>query len=177
MRRLCSDDKINNMVRFLVEQAPPGIVVEVGVYQGGSLARLAETGRCCIGFDTFEGLPEGMFNRELDTHHPGDFNDTSLEAVLLALTPFRSVALIKGIFPHCCKDLPQPCALAHLDCDLYESVIQSLHFLHHRMVPGGRIYLDDAFCPSTKGATMAMCEFAHYSGLVPIWENGAYFQF
>ena len=60
---------------------------ECGVYKGGTAAILAEilarkapkSGRRLNLFDTFEGMPETDPSRDL--HKPGDFADTSIDAV------------------------------------------------------------------------------------------------
>src|SRR5688572_6758315 len=86
----------------LAKQAPAGgHFAEVGVYKGGSLKHLALSfpGHPMLGFDTFEGLPQEQWTAA-EVHKPGEFADTSFEAVSEFLKDCsHHVRLIKGIFP------------------------------------------------------------------------------
>lgn len=121
--------------------APPGDIVEVGVYQGGSAAVLGrvalEQGRRLFLFDTFTGIP---YRDDVDHHNVGDFDDTSAEAVQAAVPHARIRA---GLFPDTLTDEVGPIALAHIDCDQYRSVRACCEELGPRMVPGGVMVFDD----------------------------------
>ncbi len=165
------------MSRFL-SQAPPGIVVEVGVWKGGSLKWLSQhhPDRMFYGFDTFQGMPSPA---EVDNFHKrGDFSDTSLEDVQRSLSDVNNVILAKGLFPESDITSDQPIALVHCDVDLYESTIKTMRHLWPRVVSGGRIYCDDAFAPTCEGATLAVCEFAveHRRTLKQDIGNHAFFE-
>jgi hypothetical protein len=126
----------------LVEKArstPPGCIVEVGVYQGGSARELATLGRRLYLYDTFTGIP---CRDDHDSHQIGDFSDTSFERVQ-ALIP--SATLVPGIFPDVAVTMP-PVSFAHLDCDQYRSVLESAKFLIPLMVKGGVMWFDDSPC-------------------------------
>lgn len=122
---------------------PPGCFVEVGVYKGGTgwfLAQLCrDQHRALYLYDTFTGIP---YEDAVDSHHIGDFADTSFETVR-ALIP-RAVT-VQGIFPASAVPMPS-IAFVHLDCDQYRSVKASAEFLIPRMVPGGVIWIDDSPC-------------------------------
>jgi O-methyltransferase len=134
--------------------APPGDIVEVGVYQGGSAARLAEVaceqGRRLFLFDTFTGMP---FAGEHDHHPVGDFADTSAEAVREAI-PWAEV--VEGVFPGTLHEGVGPIAFAHIDCDQYESVRACCEALGPLMVSGGIMAFDDY--DALAGARMAVDE-------------------
>ena len=121
--------------------APQGNFVEVGVYKGGTafhLTNLAqEQNRKIYLYDTFEGIP---FSGELDHHKVGDFDDADYETVKDAL-PYATV--VKGIFPESAVEM-KDIAFVHLDCDQYQSVIDSIAYLKPKMVKGGIIWFDDA---------------------------------
>ncbi|MGH7605410.1 MAG: TylF/MycF/NovP-related O-methyltransferase [Gemmatimonadaceae bacterium] len=122
--------------------APPGDLVEVGVYKGGSATRLAEVAReqnrMLFLFDTFTGIPTA--DPEVDHHKIGDFGDTTLEAVRSAIPE----AIFKpGIFPETLTDDVGPIALAHIDCDQYASVKACCAAIAPRMVSGGVMVFDD----------------------------------
>lgn len=122
---------------------PAGCFVEVGVYKGGTswfLNQLAlDQDRALYLYDTFTGIP---YKGPDDSHSVGDFADTSFEEVC-ELIP--EAFTVKGIFPASAIDMP-PVAFAHLDCDQYQSVKESLDYLLPRMVPKGVIWFDDSPC-------------------------------
>jgi O-methyltransferase len=119
-----------------------GVVVELGVYQGGALKAMAEAvpEKICFGFDTFTGQPEASW-REDDYHLPGEFADTSLEAVR-AVMP-SNVALVPGWFPESAAGFDLPIAFAHVDFDLQKSTEDAIAWLEPRMVKGGIVVFDD----------------------------------
>jgi O-methyltransferase len=138
-----------NILHELLETAraaPPGDFVEVGVYQGGSAAYLAEaareSGRRLFLFDTFAGIPHAN-PEQGDAHKVGDFCDTSPDAVRAAIPE----AIIRvGVFPDTLTDDVGPIALAHIDCDQFQSVRDCCIELAPRMVAGGVMIFDDYDC-------------------------------
>lgn len=122
--------------------APPGDLVEVGVYKGGSAAVLGkvarEQGRRLFLFDTFTGIP--FRDDGVDHHNVGDFDDTSAEAVQAAVP---NAHIREGLFPDTLTDEVGPIALAHIDCDQYRSVRACCQELAPRMVRGGVMVFDD----------------------------------
>jgi predicted O-methyltransferase YrrM len=141
----------------LAKNCPPGCVVELGVYQGGSawaLAVIAKAqGRPLYLYDTFEGIPS---KAEDDAHNIGDFADTSYEQVC-ASVPYATV--VKGVFPESLIKMP-PIAFAHIDADQYQSVKDAIEVLGPMMVSGGIMVFDDVNL--LDGATRAFKE----SGLI-----------
>jgi O-methyltransferase len=131
---------INSLVQ-LASTAPEGNFVEVGVYQGGTawhLTQLAQKqNRKIYLYDTFSGIP---FKGDLDYHNVGDFSDTSFEKVRDAL-PYATV--VEGLFPDSAVEM-EKIAFVHLDCDQYQSVIDSWNFLKDKLVPGAIVWFDDA---------------------------------
>lgn len=126
----------------LVEKArstPPGCIVEVGVYQGGSALALSKLGRTLYLYDTFTGIP---YRCEHDSHRIGDFSDTSASQVQ-ELIP--TAVIVAGIFPDVAVTMP-PVSFAHLDCDQYRSVLESARYLAPLMVKGGVMWFDDSPC-------------------------------
>lgn len=152
----CIDDLITP-----AKTAPSGAFVEVGVYQGGTAWHLTELckeqNRPIFLYDTFEGIP---YTSDMDYHKVGDFNDTDYETVKNAL-PYATV--VKGLFPASAVEMP-PIAFLHLDCDQYQSVVDSIAYLKDNLVPGCIIWFDDAAPGQTvqkgsvNGAHWAMLE-------------------
>lgn len=130
-----------------------GVGVELGVYQGGSLAAMAREApdRQFYGFDTFEGLPAESWSKD-EIHRPGEFADTRFESVRRRMP--GNVTLIRGLFPQCAIDTGQ-IAVAHVDFDFYESTRAAIEWLLPRMAARGAIVFDDyewRNCPGVKRA-------------------------
>lgn len=147
---------IEELVR-VASTTPQGCIVEVGVYKGGTgwhLSKLAQKQqRQIFLFDTFTGIP---YKTVFDPCEVGKFNETSFEEVQRTI-PYAKV--VQGIFPQSVEekeiDLP-PVAFVHLDCDQYQSIIESAKFLSPLMVSGGIMWFDDYGC--LEGANMAVEE-------------------
>jgi len=169
---LIPEDKAQAMLDF-ARTAPDGAIVEVGVFMGGSLRWLARSGRQCYGYDTFAGMPF-LCKPEIDDHHGGDFPVERRE-VIKSMADLPNVMLIPGVYPGSDYICPQPVALAHVDVDLYESTLSALRHLWPLMAKGGRIYMDDVFTETCRGATMAMCEFAVDCKTVPHYRLPTFF--
>ena len=132
---------------------------ECGVYKGGT-AMLLQTVLARSGkpptlrlFDTFEGLPEVDPGR--DFHRRGEFADTS-EAAVAARVTGDFVRIHAGRIPATFAGL-EDCriAFAHVDVDLYESVLHCCRFIYPRLSAGGVMVFDDyglRFCPGARKA-------------------------
>ena len=150
--------KLQNLAHWLT-QAPPGPVVEVGVFEGGSLIYLASRfpERQFFGFDTFEGCPDP---HQLDNHHKaGDFK-SDFESVQRACSHLKNVTLVKGRYPESGESTPNGIVLAHIDCDMYESTKGAVEKVAPLMAEKSRIYCDDCFVDTCYGATIAFQEAA-----------------
>ena len=152
---------------LLVEQAKncdtagiEGAVVEVGVYEGGSLARIAGAmpTRKIYGIDTFEGMPAPC---GYDLHKEGDFNDVNFPKIKKWFgINAPNVTLIKGLFPDMANKLPDgKFCFAHIDCDIYTSVKNCCEYFYPRMAKGGIMIFDDYGFPTTPGAKIAVDEY------------------
>ena len=133
----------------------PGDILEVGVYKGGSLFRIAQhiqenhyqefSHRHLIGIDTFEGHP--YINKEKDPphHYKGRFNDTSYETVCRFFSSFTFVKIFKGECLDIFDTLPenQRFCLVNLDADIYDSYVRSIEYVYPRLSPGGIIICDE----------------------------------
>lgn len=176
-RPVTQGTRLENMATFL-RRAPAGPVVEVGVFEGGSLAWLAQKfpQRSFIGYDTFEGMPDAC---QFDNFHRGGDFMASYDQVRQTLIRFENVQIVKGKYPEADTILPDGIALAHVDVDIYQSTLRAFEHLRERMAPGGRVYCDDAFQPTCDGATLAVCEFAaKYQRVARLDAFGhVYFQF
>jgi cephalosporin hydroxylase len=143
-------DAVQDLIYYAV-RTPPGVLVEVGVYRGGSAFCLAQLGRPLFLYDTFEGLP---YQGAQDGNPTGRFADTSVEEVQ-ALVP--DATIIKGLFPDSLVPMP-PVSFVHCDVDQYQSTRAVLERLPPLMVPGGIILVDDYGVADCEGATQAVQE-------------------
>ena len=131
-----------------------GVSAEAGVYRGGSAFILhhAAPEKPLYLFDSFQGLPAPLPFEE-EQLRKGDFSAT-LEDVR-ALLP--SAILIKGWFHDTLNEYAHlRFSFVHLDCDLYQSLKETLAFFYPRLSPGGVILCDDYAFPSTPGARLAI---------------------
>jgi O-methyltransferase len=152
-----------------------GDVWECGVYKGGTarmLARLiadaAPGGATQLHlFDTFTGMPET--DRARDVHVPGDFGDTSAAAVRERVAHADRVVLHPGLIPDTFAGLAaRPVALAHVDVDIYQAVLDCCRFILPRLAVGGAMVFDDYGFPSCPGARQAVDEFFAGTPFVPL---------
>jgi O-methyltransferase len=153
----------------------PGVMVEVGVYRGGStkLLCLANQGRETFAFDTFAGLPPPS---EADTQwgfpwfkqrqYTADFL-----AVREALTAFSNLHLVAGTFPQSGNVLQdREITFAHVDVDLYRGTLDTLTFLWPSMTQRGIILIHDSHA---QGVKRAVDEFLELCPEADVFYGGA----
>ena len=164
-RTLVTPDRCH-VLYTLVRQAAnvPGDVWECGVYKGGTagmfaaiLNQYARDKKLHL-FDTFEGMPETDASK--DWHKSGDFSDTSLETVSKHVGFGGICVYHKGFIPDTFRGLENSkIAFAHIDVDIYKSILDCLAFMWPRMAAGGFVVFDDYGFPSCPGARLAVDEF------------------
>lgn len=123
------DDPLDTLRHVLALQ-PRGVALEFGVATGTTLTLIAQH-MPATGFDSFQGLPEDWragFRR-------GRF----------ACTPPNHPDLIVGLFAHTLPTYPVPpdVGLVHIDCDLYSSTAEVLHWIGPHLTPGCYIVFDE----------------------------------
>lgn len=119
-----------------------GDVVECGVYRGGTAAMMARmitesgTGKKLYLFDTFGGMPKTDAVR--DWHKEGDFSDNSLAEVEAFVGMPETAVFRKGLIPDTFVGLETlQIAFAHIDVDIYRSILDSIAFIWPRLASGG----------------------------------------
>lgn len=162
LETLLDTARICNLIQYSARcQNIDGLMVEVGLFRGGSLDILAyfNPKNEFIGFDSFEGLPD---TTEYDLHNAGDFGGVD-HVLLSGYFKFvrRNVRIIKGFVPKTFKffNKHQKFSFVHVDCDLYKSILDCLDYFVPRMNEGGIIILDDFGFDSTPGCAVAVKEF------------------
>lgn len=164
-RTLVSVDRCYVLYTLLKQSlALEGDVVECGVYRGGTAAMMArvigESGlaKKLYLFDTFGGMPETDAAR--DWHQEGDFSDTSLDEVKAFVNAPGIAEFRQGFIPETFAGLDAlKIAFAHIDVDIYRSIINSVEFIWPRLASGGFIVFDDYGFDTCPGARQAVDDF------------------
>lgn len=155
----------------------PGVLAEVGVFQGGSAKILcAAKGESPLYlFDTFEGMPR--VNAAVDARWAkGDFRETGYEDVVAYLAAFPNVHCYKGIFPDSAigqEPEKQRYRFVHLDVDIHESTHRALQFFYPRLVSGGMIVSHDYSALPAPGVKKAFDDFFRdkKETIIPLWDS------
>lgn len=148
--RLLTEDVIDRKI--------PGDFIETGIWRGGAcimmravLKAWGDTTRTVWCADSFEGLPKP------DGTYPWDWKDNlysfdelriSLEEVKANFSKYHlldeQVKFLKGWFKDTLPTAPvEKLAILRLDGDMYQSTIEALESLYHKLSPGGFVIVDD----------------------------------
>ncbi len=150
-----------------------GEIWECGVYKGGTamllekaLIRAGDSKTILRLFDTFAGMPNT--DPEKDWHKQGDFADTSIQSVKDRIKG-ANVAFHQGYIPETFAGLEESViAFAHVDVDIYKSIIDCCEFIFPRLLSGGIILFDDYGRPTCAGARKAVDDFFRDRAEIPI---------
>jgi Macrocin-O-methyltransferase (TylF) len=136
-----------------------GLVLEFGVASGATINHLAGTPalreRRIFGFDSFRGLPSAWANYPL-----GHF--ACAPPAVPANVELR-VGLFAETLPPFLAEHAGPCALVHIDCDLYSSTRTVLDALTPRIVAGTVVALDEYWIV-VEEEQRAFCEWLAATG-------------
>jgi len=146
----------------------PGDFIETGAWRGGACifmrAILKVYGiedRIVWVADSFEGLPrpdEEKYPKDRgDGHHTISYLAVSLEEVQKNFRNYGllddQVRFLKGWFKDTLPGAPiGQLAVLRLDGDMYESTLDALRALYHKLSPGGYLIVDDFFLESCRAA-------------------------
>lgn len=151
---------IQTLAEIVIRDKIPGDFIETGVWRGGAtifmraiLKAYNITDKTVYVADSFEGLPKP--NPELypadidDIHHTHPQLSVSLEQVQENFKKYDllddQVQFLKGWFKDTLPSAPiEKLSLLRCDGDMYESTMDTLNALYHKLVPGGFIIFDDA---------------------------------
>jgi O-methyltransferase len=150
---------IQECVESVLRDEVPGDLLEAGVWRGGAVilmrAVLKAHGaldRTVWAADSFRGLPPpdaSSFTQDLAVDLSGfDELAVSVEQVKSNFSRYGllddQVAFLEGWFKDTLPDAPiERLAVLRLDGDYYESTIQVLESLYHKVSPGGFVIVDD----------------------------------
>jgi O-methyltransferase len=146
---------IYHMVSQVIAYNVEGDLVEVGCNEGQSsvlfkkVLQSHRSNKRLHVYDSFEGLPS-VQTADGDTYRKGDLATT--EDVLLnnfRLHDLEPPIIHKGWFENTLPNgLPQKICFAHLDGDLYESILVSLKYVYPRLSKGAICLIDDYCDPN-----------------------------
>jgi hypothetical protein len=150
------------ILKFFAARLAPGHIVEYGSYRGGSalfMAALAARllpGTRVFALDTYDGMPPT--DSAIDAHRRGDFADAGLDALVAraGALGLGNIAFIRGTFAETASEMLREAGavrLAHIDCDIRESVAFAYRTTMPFMVPNGYLVFDDSTTSSCLGAT------------------------
>lgn len=143
----------------------PGNVLEIGVFRGGTIIRLAKSLQAAspsnkvYGIDTFSGHP---YTDGHKVHPKGKYADVD---VMLLLEAFKEekvdtdISLFSGQVEYLFKSLDlENISFVHVDCDLYVPIKFCCEVIAPLINKGGMIYFDDYGHEHCPGATKAVNE-------------------
>jgi len=154
--KMCVEDVLRRNV--------PGDMIETGVWRGGAVIFMRAalkahgiTDRVVWAADSFEGLPEPdaeQFPAEAKAYH-GVVQTQIMNHLAVGLDEVRQnfakfhllddqVRFLKGWFKDTLPQAPiKQLSILRLDGDHYESTMDALTALYHRLAPGGYAIIDD----------------------------------
>ena len=163
--------RLNNLqmcIEQIITDDIPGDFIETGVWKGGStifmrgaLNILGDTTRNVWVADSFQGLPppntDAYPEDKGDIHYTIDGLRISMEQVKANFAGYglldERVKFLKGWFSETLPTAPiERLSLLRLDGDMYESTMDALKSLYHKLSPGGYVIVDDFCIPSCRRA-------------------------
>lgn len=159
-------DNVEELVRTVLAEGVPGDLVETGVWRGGTvifmraiLATYGVTDRTVWACDSFQGLPEpdpeaypADASMRVDDYGKRIFLAAGLAVSVDQVRENFSrygllddqVRFVEGWFSESLPDAPiDKIAVLRLDGDYYESTMDALVGLEHKVEPGGFVIVDD----------------------------------
>lgn len=156
------------IIWVLVKQAMniTGQIWECGTYKGGTALLMSNLIRDCQNgldielhlFDTFQGIP--TVDGGIDLHSVGDFNDVDIQSIKKRFVEYNFVNFHIGEIPASFDGLESSeIIFAHIDVDVYQSVMDCCFFIYPKLKSSGIMIFDDYGFPSCPGARLAVDEF------------------
>lgn len=160
-------EHITTAIKDTVSRNVEGDFVETGAWRGGTCIVAKSTyndlnvNKKVFVVDSFEGLPKPNVEKypddKNDTHYLDENMKASLETVKENFKKFdcldENVVFIKGWFKDTLPTAPiEKISILRLDGDMYESTIDVLQNLYHKLSIGGYCIIDDYLHPACKAA-------------------------
>ena len=178
LRRL---DNLQDCVSQVLQDDVPGDLIETGTWRGGAAVFMRavlkandDSERIVWVADSFEGLPKPSPDR-----YPADVNDrhwtqstlvATLEDVKANFERYGllddQVRFLVGWFKDTLSRAPiNQLAVLRLDGDMYESTMQGLEALYHKVSLGGFAIIDDYY--TNEGCGLAVNDFCEKVDIAP----------
>lgn len=166
MQSILGTHKLNVLLGFLeTVKDMHGVVIEVGMYNGGTFREMIRHCRSHVpdrrftGYDTFEGLPESEGG-----HVKGEFTSkydiVAMGRLLMEEFPGINLTLEKGVYPF--SGLTRsPIVFAHIDVDNGMYTLAAMHEVHRWSTIGTVMVIDDYKWEKTPGVEKAVHLFLH----------------
>lgn len=172
---------VRNLVESVLGNGVPGDLIETGVWRGGACILMrAVLDAYCIKdrkvwlADSFEGLPAPN-----ESAYPADAGDKfhSFKELSVSLDEVKKnfeqygllddqVVFLKGWFKDTLHNAPiDRLAILRLDGDMYESTMDALSALYHKVSPGGFVIIDDYHV--VNGCKVAVHDFLSSEKITP----------
>jgi O-methyltransferase len=157
-------DRLVHLLHYLLmSEHLEGDVVEMGCHSGGTamLFSLLTTKKVYL-YDSFEGFPEKDTDGKDSLGFQPHKYAVTIDSVLQNYKKYDIIEpiIVSGYFSDLTKkDLPSKISFAHIDGDLYQSVIESLELVYPLVTSGGYILIDDYLSPRYEGSTQAVKDF------------------
>jgi len=138
-----------------------GRIIEAGSFKGGGALHLSNgcPDRKIIVCDSFQGFRD--LDPELDRNfNSAQFKETTRDSVeALFKNRGRRHQVIAGFFPQSCEHIDLgPISFVHLDVNVYQSTLESLHYLAGKLIERSLMVLDDYY-RGADGVNRAVQEF------------------
>jgi O-methyltransferase len=186
-------NNIQNAVETIIREEVPGDLIETGVWRGGAcifmraiLKAHGDQVRRVFLADSFAGLPEPDAAEypadKGDEHHFHEFLAVSKEEVEDNFRKYGllddHVVFLKGWFKDTLPSAPfERLSVMRLDGDMYESTMDALNSLYHKLSVGGFCIIDDY---ALAGCRAAVDDFRKRAGitepLVEVDHSGRYWR-
>ena len=178
LRRL---DNLQDCISQVLQDDVPGDLIETGTWRGGAAVFMRavlkahdDSERIVWVADSFEGLPKPSPDR-----YPADVNDlhwtqstlvATLEDVKANFERYGllddQVRFLVGWFKDTLSRAPiNQLAVLRLDGDMYESTMQGLEALYHKVSLGGFAIIDDYY--TNEGCRLAVDDFCEKDDIAP----------
>jgi Macrocin-O-methyltransferase (TylF) len=135
----------------------PGAMADLGACRGGTslVMRRLVIDKDLYVLDTWDGNPH---DDDLCHHKRGEWK-ASLEECMKLVGNGSLTHYTRGVFPESADDMrSQKFCFAYVDADTYQATRDALEFFWPRMVPGGRIVVDDVPWEPCAGVEKAVRE-------------------
>lgn len=157
-------DNLHHCLDEIQQKGVPGDLIETGVWRGGAtifmrgyLEAFGIRDRVVWVADSFEGLPKSTLPQDMGvdlSRQAVPFLAVSLPEVQALFRRYdlldEQVCFLKGWFRDTLPRAPiDRLALLRLDGDLYESTMDALTALYHKLSPGGFVIVDDYYTNPT----------------------------